>query len=419
MTRILAFIAAVAAALAALAAPATVDNVPNVHLADARRYVSNPDAILSPQAVDSLDRAIGNLSRATTAELVVIAVDSVDPSTTPHDLAYQILQKWGVGKADVNNGIVLLISRADRRVEIVTGRGVEGVIPDVIASRITDQMAPAFRQGNFDAGAAIGVNWISRILTDPAAADEIRSSASSAGRADDGRQFTIYIAIVLGILLILIILTISRWRSTAGLDVPRRTAAMRPLYIALLMASFITLGIGLPAFLILRHRLRSLRLRPRRCPNCDHIMHRLPEDLDNRYLNPAQDLEEQLNSVDYDVWLCPQCHETDIIPFINDRSAYTECPRCHARALALVADRHIPPSAAHPAGRGVRVYRCRNCGNIDNRYYTISDPAAGAAAGAILGGVIGGLSGGGGSFGGGGGTFGGGSSAGGGAGSSW
>ena len=51
------------------------------------------------------------------------------------------------------------------------------------------------------------------------------------------------------------------------------------------------------------------------------------EATDNLYLNAGQDIEEQLGSVDYDVWLCPKCGETDIEPYLNHSSAYKQCPR--------------------------------------------------------------------------------------------
>ena len=136
------------------------------------------------------------------------------------------------------------------------------------------------------------------------------------------------------------------------------------------------------------------------------------------YLKPAQDLEEKLKSVDYDVWLCGTCGETDIYPFVNKDSAYKECPRCHAMALYCVCDRVMVQPNSYRQGVGVRTFKCLNCGDENNINYKIektADPTGAIVAGTILGSLGG--RGGGGSFGGG--SFGGGMTGGGGASGGW
>ena len=133
------------------------------------------------------------------------------------------------------------------------------------------------------------------------------------------------------------------------------------------------LGVGVPLIVIwlLNRKMKRVRDHARNCPNCGKPMEKLPEDKDNDYLTPAQDTEERINSVDYDVWLCRACGETDIIPYVNDRSAYTVCPRCNARACQLTADRIVIQPTVAREGQGVKVYTCRNCGFQNNRPYRI------------------------------------------------
>ena len=92
----------------------TVDEVPNVHVADRSRYVSNPSGVLSDAAVRSLDAEIGSLWTDTSVELAVVAVDRVDASMTPEEFATKLFEKWGIGKKDKDNGILVLLSRDDR-----------------------------------------------------------------------------------------------------------------------------------------------------------------------------------------------------------------------------------------------------------------------------------------------------------------
>ncbi|MDE6370225.1 MAG: TPM domain-containing protein [Duncaniella sp.] len=129
----------------------TVDEVPNVHRASRNEYVSNPSGVLSPETVAELNAMIAQVWRQTGAEVAVVAVDAIDPAMTPEEFATALFEKWGIGKSDKDNGLLLLISRDDHAVQIRTGYGMEGVVPDIIAGRIIrDEMIPRFREGDFD-----------------------------------------------------------------------------------------------------------------------------------------------------------------------------------------------------------------------------------------------------------------------------
>ena len=144
-------------------------------------------------------------------------------------------------------------------------------------------------------------------------------------------------------------------------------------------------------------------------------MNKLDEVHDNYYLTPSQDLEEQLNSIDYDVWLCPNCGEKDVIPYVNQRSSYTVCPQCGAKACSLTSDRIITKPTTKLNGQGMKTYSCANCHKSYYKSYIIPKVAAEVPI------IIGGIGGrGGGGFGGGiGGGFGGGMTGGGGASGGW
>lgn len=403
----------------------TADDIPNVHRADRTQYVSNPDGVLAASTVARLNERIGEIWRQTSCEVVVVALDSVGASTTPHDLAYEILMKWGVGKRDKNNGVVILLSRGDRRVDIVTGRGTEGVLPDIICGRISaDVMGPYFAKGDYDAGMIAGVDKVGQILEDPDYAAELRSkyaNDSAGDELDAEAAWRFYRLVALMVFVAMGIYTMWVFRSTRGMDLSRRYDRLRTGMVLMLVGSFVTLGLGFIILAVYWLMMRRLRTAPRKCPNCGTPMKRMSEDKDNAYLTPSQDLEERLKSVDYDVWVCPNCNEVDIIPFYNRSSVYKECPYCHAHACVMVADRIITNPTSRREGIGEHVYHCRNCGNDHNERYRI-DPtpdtgaalAAGLAAGVLLGGRGGG---GGGGFSGG--SFGGGTSAGGGGGASW
>ena len=191
----------------------------------------------------------------------------------------------------------------------------------------------------------------------------------------------------------------------------RAFADWKPVFLAL---SAFGLGIPLIAAIPLVLCLNHWRNHTRKCPNCGAVMRKVDEVHDNDYLTPAQDLEERIGSVDYDVWLCPDCGETDVLPYTSRTSPYIECDKCHARTARLVRTRVVERPTARSKGKGVREYECLNCHHRNDRYYDIApepDALAAAAAGAAIlgssrrsGGFSGGF--GGGSFGGGFGGFG-------------
>ena len=74
---------------------------------------------------------------------------------------------WGIGKKGEDNGILFLISKKDKRVEIETGYGVEEILPDSLVGNIIDrQIIPYFKQDDFDDGTIVGTENIISILSD-------------------------------------------------------------------------------------------------------------------------------------------------------------------------------------------------------------------------------------------------------------
>lgn len=401
----------------------TIDNVPNVHVADRTQYVSNPDGVLSPTAISALNRRIASLWTDTSVELVVVAVDEVDPSYTPEEFATKLFEKWGIGKRDKDNGVLLLLSKSDHAAIIRTGYGAEGALPDIIAGRIIrNDMFPLFREGKYDEGVAAGVEQIDRIVRDPELADELKSKYANDSGGDDlnsEKLFDIFIGFGVVVAVVMFLLVIQLLVSTRKLDDVQRYRHLEHYNTIMLLACFISLGMALPAWLILNRTMHHLRRHKRDCPHCGTRMELIDEEHDNDYLSPAQDAEERLNSIDYDVWHCPNCQQTDILPYVNRYTNYSVCDRCGARAMSLVDRRTLRQPTVATEGLGQDIYICKNCGNQHTKHFSIAkkaDPTVAVAAGAILGSALG-RGGGGGGFSGG--SFGGGMTGGGGAGGRW
>ena len=362
--------------LTANSEPRTIADIPNVHLSNRTLYVSNPDNILSPQAESQLNSILGDIWAKTSSEAVVVVVDEIEGD--PDTFATELFQDWGIGKKDNSNGLLYLVSRKDRKTVIRTGYGMEGVIPDVIAGRIIRNIAnPNYAQGDFDTGTLNAIQELSRIITTPGATEELMSKykndqgAGFMSGPDAGEILDMWLKLGTILAVGLAVWLFVAIRKSRKKTLFERYHALKSMVTPGAMVSLLGLGIPLPVFLILLVLLRRSRTKPRKCPNCTHKMKRLDEKADNAYLTPAQDTEEQLNSVDYDVWLCPQCGETDILPYIVKNSAYKVCPNCHARTLAYVGNRIISQPTTRRDGQGVRSFVCRNCGKQLSVPYSI------------------------------------------------
>jgi uncharacterized protein len=108
--------------------------------------------LLSPAAEQQLEQKLRGYADTTSTQIVVVTIPSLDGAPASM-YATQLGREWGVGQQGQDNGVVILVSEGDREVFIATGYGLEGAIPDAIASRVVRNIIqPAFRQGEFYAG---------------------------------------------------------------------------------------------------------------------------------------------------------------------------------------------------------------------------------------------------------------------------
>ena len=135
----------------------SADEVPMVHLQDARRYVCNPDGVLSQAAVDSMDLRLFQLEQTKGVQSVVVVVKRVENGDC-YEFGMDLARKDGVGSKKQNTGLVFVLSTEDRRYYILTGYGLEGTLPDAICRRIEyTYMDPLLKQGDWDGAMTAGV----------------------------------------------------------------------------------------------------------------------------------------------------------------------------------------------------------------------------------------------------------------------
>ena len=188
----------------ASAATYGADDIPNVQLQNKYRFTSNPDGILSQSAVARIDSICYDLRHRAIAQVAVVAVDAIEGGDT-FGFAYELFSKWGVGRAENDNGLGILLVRDAREIRFVTGRGLEGVLPDAICKRIQMKyMLPHFREGDYSAGMVAGIQAIAARLDG--------SELDSGGNDDwdaDTTEATAIIAIVASMFILSLLLIIA------------------------------------------------------------------------------------------------------------------------------------------------------------------------------------------------------------------
>ena len=150
----------------------TIDDVPNVRLSDVRQYVTDPSAILSATARDSINAILGRLEKSTGIETAVVMLPSIGDEDI-FDFGHELFRKWGIGKKKSDNGLLILFVKDQKKVRFTTGYGIEGTMTDAMSKRIqTTLMIPRFRNGNWDGGMVSGVRAVAKTLDGSMQAEE-------------------------------------------------------------------------------------------------------------------------------------------------------------------------------------------------------------------------------------------------------
>ncbi len=130
----------------------TVQEVPNPRQVSGG-WVTDKAEILQPETETQLNQMIARLEAKNGAEIAVVTVPETAPAASPKEFTTNLFNYWKIGKKGQDNGVLFLISVKDRRVEIETGYGVEGILPDgKVGNIIETQITPRFRQKDFDGG---------------------------------------------------------------------------------------------------------------------------------------------------------------------------------------------------------------------------------------------------------------------------
>jgi uncharacterized protein len=123
-------------------------------------YVNDFSNLLNAETRTELEELLRATEAETTAEIAVAIVPSLDGMTV-EEYANRLFREWGIGKEDVDNGVLVLVAPTQREMRLEVGYGLEPVLPDGLAGEIIrTNFLPHFREDRYAAGITEGVTRV-------------------------------------------------------------------------------------------------------------------------------------------------------------------------------------------------------------------------------------------------------------------
>ncbi|HEY7986861.1 MAG TPA: YgcG family protein [Methylophilaceae bacterium] len=126
--------------------------------------VTDLTGTLSTEQQADLESRLAAVEAQKGSQIAILIV----PTTQPEDIAQysiRVVEAWKLGRKGVDDGVLVLLAKNDRKSRIEVGYGLEGALPDAIAKRIvSDVMRPYFQQGDFYGGLVAGTDKITEVI---------------------------------------------------------------------------------------------------------------------------------------------------------------------------------------------------------------------------------------------------------------
>ncbi|HUK41171.1 MAG TPA: TPM domain-containing protein [Candidatus Acidoferrales bacterium] len=128
-----------------------------------RGRVNDLAGMLPADRAQALEERLAAFEGETGHQIAVLTIPSLQGDAL-ENFSIRVAEAWKIGQKGFDNGAILLIARDDRKLRIEVGYGLEGVLPDAIASRIIREVIlPRFRENNYAGGIEDGVNAIMQV----------------------------------------------------------------------------------------------------------------------------------------------------------------------------------------------------------------------------------------------------------------
>ena len=129
-----------------------------------KAHVTDLTGTLSAQQLRDLESRLAAFERGKGSQVAVLMLPSTQPETI-EEYSIRVADAWKIGRARVDDGVILVVAKNDRKLRVEVGRGLEGAIPDAVAKRVvSDVIAPHFRSADFYGGIAAGTDAVMKLI---------------------------------------------------------------------------------------------------------------------------------------------------------------------------------------------------------------------------------------------------------------
>lgn len=339
------------------------ETVPSPKVHGQHFYVSNPDTVLALGVVDQVNGLCTRLNKATGVELAVVAIDRFDDNRyTGHQFALKVFNLWGVGDAKNQTGVLLFVARQNRKVEIITGDGVAGVLTDGKCGKIMDHSIDYLKNNDFDNAVIRMCGEIEEELTK----NDLSAEPTSGGSASGGGLLMWYL--IAGCILTILLAWLG-YRSLRGKPGQPEESVLKDVKEAQMLMGCSSVLFPIPMlFLYLNYRFskKHPNIQPLVCLKCGAVMERVPMDLTKEQLK-----EQELKVHVYSKWRCPKCGEEETMKHdgrgVND---YKECSKCGGHTAKLTKRHTLLVDEESDENLVAEIYVCECCGAETKRRVT-------------------------------------------------
>lgn len=148
----------------------------------------------------SLTASLTALEKEKGAQITIVMLPTTQPETI-EQFGIRLAEAWKIGRKGVDDGVIVIVAKNDRKMRIEVGYGLEGAIPDAIAKRIVaEQMAPRFREGDFAGGLRATIATLDKVIRGEALPAPVAPAAQSGTDPGDALMFLLIVLFMGGVI---------------------------------------------------------------------------------------------------------------------------------------------------------------------------------------------------------------------------
>ncbi len=353
----------------------SISNIPKPRGKGILGYVSDPDDYISAIYEEEINKVLFELEVNTSTEVIVVIVKSIGDEI-PKNFATKLFNIWEIGKADKDNGLLILNIIDQRRTEFETGYGLETVLTDNICYRIgTNEIVPFFKEQKYGEGLLNAVDRVKEFVENPDTVDYIYSNDVTYEINDNKslissfletlQQTNIWFILTCLYLLFLIFLSIYYSLKIEFIDKSKEDYYDKYSSLKAINIGCLSLLFPFPLWGInetIKIRLKQYRYDPRFSKVNGKPLILLNSKKERDFLKKGEIVEEEINSVDYDVWVTDD--ESDILILKYDGSSsrkYQKCNQCNYKTNVKTRSKVTKKPSYNSTGERIDYYECKNC----------------------------------------------------------